>query len=76
MTISGQPVRLSREQVINSLKKISPERVEIHAVEIEGQRYPVKQAFAIATGLDRLDFQTSQARRALKQLGFNVVRLR
>ena len=54
MTISGQPVRLSREQVINSLKKISPERVEIHAVEIEGQRYPVKQAFASTGWISRL----------------------
>ena len=76
MTISGQTVLLSREQVIRSLKEIAPERLQKHAVEIEGRRYPVKQAFALTTGQDVLDFTTTQARRALKQLGFEVIRIR
>ena len=76
MTISGKPVRLSREQVIRSLKDIPPERLQIHAVEVEGRRFPVKQAFALTTGEDLLDFTTTEARRALKKLGFEVFRIR
>lgn len=76
MTVSGQTVRLSREQVVKSLEGIAPETIQIHAVDIEGTRYPVKQAFAAVTGLDPLDFTTTQARRALKELRFEVIRTR
>ena len=76
MTVSGEAVRLSRGQIIGSLAGVAPERIQIHAVVVEGQRYPVKQAFALAAGIDPLDFTTTQARQALKRLGFEVIRLR
>ena len=75
MTIAGQSVTLDRQQVVESLRNVAPGRVQTHAVEIEGQRYPVKQAFAFVTGLDPLDFNTEQARRAFKKIGFQVVRI-
>lgn len=74
MTITGVTVRLSRDQVIRSLENVPPETIYKHAVEIESRRYSVKQAFACATGLDPLEFNTEQARRALKKLGFVVIR--
>ena len=75
MTVKGQIVRLSREEVIRSLEDVFPERIYKHAVEIEGRQFPVKQAFAAAAGLDLLDFDTNQARNAFRQLGFEVLRV-
>ena len=74
MTIAGQLVTLNRQQVVESLRKVAPQQVQTHAVEIEGRHFPVKQAFADVTGLDPLDFNTEQARRAFKKLGFQVFR--
>jgi hypothetical protein len=39
-----------------------------YAVEVNGVRYPVKQAFRVATGLDH--FTTQRARDVLRRLGF------
>ena len=68
--VSGHVVRLTREQVIEALRGVEPVRVQTHAVEIEGVWYPVRQAFAVATGIDRMDTDTVQCRRAFRTLGF------
>ncbi len=41
---------------------------------INGRRWPPKQVLALVTGLDRADFTTHQARRALTRLGFTAAR--
>ncbi|MGH3194638.1 MAG: hypothetical protein ACRDOH_06345 [Streptosporangiaceae bacterium] len=41
---------------------------------INGRRWPPKQVLALVTGLDRADFTTHQARRALTRLGFPAAR--
>jgi hypothetical protein len=41
---------------------------------INGRRWPPKQVLALVTGLDRVDFTTHQARRALTRLGFPAAR--
>jgi hypothetical protein len=41
---------------------------------ISGRRWPPKQVLALVTGLDRADFTTHQARRALTRLGFTAAR--
>jgi len=42
---------------------------------IDGRRYPVKQALAVATGLDPSDFTTQHARSVLRRLGLTLGRL-
>jgi hypothetical protein len=42
---------------------------------VRGRRYPPKQVIACATGLDRADLTTHQARRILVRLGFMAARL-
>ncbi len=41
---------------------------------INGRRWPPKQVLALVTGLDRADFTTHQAHRALTRLGFPAAR--
>jgi hypothetical protein len=75
-TLNGQMYRLLRQQVIRSVAGEQPGKVRDWVVEIEGRHFPVKQAFALATGHDRADFNTYQARTPLMRLGFQVVRAR
>ena len=73
--VAGKRVTLTRDQVIQSVKGVTPDTVRTHAVLVGGVRYPVKQAVALATGLDPLDFNTNQARGWLRRLGFDVERV-
>jgi hypothetical protein len=53
---------------------VLPEPIREHFVVISGRRWPPKQVLALVTGLDRADFTTHQARRALTRLGFTAAR--
>jgi hypothetical protein len=72
LVVRGEKLRLRRADVIRAVRDGSFGVVRQHAVEIERQLYPVKEVFARATGIDVLDFNTTQARAALRRLGFEV----
>src|SRR5204862_3578875 len=65
---------LSREDVIAVARNEVPRKVNSYFVDIEGRRFPPKQLVRSATGTDK-SFDTAVAIRALKTLGFDVVRL-
>ena len=73
--LNGQILRLNSSQVETAMASTPPEPLRLHAVRVGGTLYPPKQVFSEATGLDRLDFTTNQARTQLKRLGFEVLRL-
>lgn len=73
-TINGTRRRLAADDVCAKVRGTTPGAIRIHAVRIDGVDYPVKEAFALTTGLDLLDFTTNQARAVLKRLGFDVYR--
>ncbi len=75
LTVSGKRISLDSNRVIRRLRNASTGPIRKHAVEIERRLHPVKEAFALATGLDPLDFNTNQARTAFKRLGFKVKRV-
>jgi hypothetical protein len=70
MTVSGRQYRLDSRSVEAALHGELPEPIREHFVVINGRRWPPKQVLALVTGLDRADFTTHQARRALTRLGF------
>lgn len=72
--VKGQNFHLSRVQVLEAMRGIEAEPIRSHSVAVEGTRYPVKQVFGQATGLDRLDFTSEVARRHLGKLGFKPLR--
>jgi hypothetical protein len=74
MTVSGRSYELDREGVQAALEGVLPEPIHEHFVVINGRRWPPKQVLALVTGLDRADFTTHQARRALTRLGFPAAR--
>jgi hypothetical protein len=74
MTVSGHRYELDRDRVQAALKSVLPEPIHEHFVVVNGRRWPPKQVLALVTGLDRADFTTHQARRALTRLGFPAAR--
>jgi hypothetical protein len=72
--ISGQEFDLDAQTVQHAVERLLPDPVQEHYVVVGGRRYPPKQVVACATGLDRADFTTHQARRILKRLGFTAAR--
>ena len=76
VTIAGQAFLLRRADVVRALRGVDPEPIASHYVVIGSHRYPPKQAISVATGLDRADFTTHQARRTLMRLGFPAGRRR
>ncbi len=73
--MNGRPMSLTKEEVEKALKDVEPEAPRDHVVKVGRKVFPMKQAFGVATKLDRLDFTTAQARNVLKRLGFEIGRL-
>jgi len=72
--IGRQQFVLEADGVERKARKVLPEPLRDHYVVVAGRRYPPKQIISLATGLDRADFTTHQARRVLQRLGFSVGR--
>jgi hypothetical protein len=70
VTVSGHRYDLDTQSVEAALRGAMPEPIQEHFVVVNGRRWPPKQVLAWVTGLDRADFTTHQARRALTRLGF------
>lgn len=69
-TLGGIRYCTTRRQMAEQLVGIAPERIRTYYVEIGGLRYPVKQAVAVGLGADRAAFQSQEAYRVLRVLGF------
>ena len=71
-TVGGTEFSLSREDVERKLKGVEPENLHRVYVELNGKRYPIKQAFAVAAGFIRGGFTTHDAVRVFRKLLFSV----
>ena len=76
VTVAGKQFELTSRAVERAVGRSLPEPVKDHFVVVSGRRWPPKQVLALATGLDRADFTTHQARRVLTRLGFHASRAR
>ena len=74
-TAGGRHARVTSDEVVRKLRGAKFGEVRTHAVRVEGVLYPIKEAFAAVSGLDRLDFNTNQARTWFRKLGLEVVRV-
>jgi hypothetical protein len=71
-TLNGRRFRGTVTQVENALRRVAPDKVKVHTVEVGGVRYPVRQAFALAFGVGRKEVDSDTARRVFLRLGFPV----
>ena len=72
--LGGLERELDADMVRKVAERHTPESSSRHKyyVSISGRRYPVKQLFSLATGIQRNEFITTEAVRHLKRLGFAV----
>ncbi len=71
-TLDGEEFELTQELVRQRIASDSPESIQQYWVEIDDQRWPVKQVMALATGLERTRFQSQNSCRLLAKLGFTL----
>src|SRR5689334_9804240 len=72
--IAGQRFDLAPADIERAAQDMLPDPLVSHYTVIRGRRFPPKQLIAGATGLDRSDFTTHQARSILRRLGFACAR--
>lgn len=68
--VAKLPFIWDREQVIKKMRRIDPEPIQEHLVEIEGRLYPPKQVVDVMYRgqIKRTDFTTQEAQRALMKV--------
>jgi hypothetical protein len=71
-TVNGRRIVATTEQVETALRDVEPQKVRVHSVEIGGKVYPVRQALAVAFGLNISECFPHVASRVFRQLGFKV----
>lgn len=71
-TVAGAAFFLSKEDVELKLKAVEPECVREVYVEVNSQRYPIKQALSVAAGLLRGSFTTHDAMRVFRKLSLSI----
>jgi hypothetical protein len=71
-TIGGAKFELTRADVEAKLRAITPEPVRELFVEVNGNRFPIKQALAEAAGLQRGMFTSHDAMRVFRKLSVPI----
>ena len=71
-TVGGTQFLLSREDVERKLQSVVPEPVRELFVEVNGNRFPIKQALAEAAGLQRGVFTSHDAMRVFRKLSIPI----
>ncbi len=71
-TMNGRRIVGTTREVEATLRGVVPNKVRVQSVEINGEVYPVVQAFAVAFGVNRADCISRVARRLFQRLGFAV----
>lgn len=69
-TLNGQRHQLTKKDVETTMRRLTPDRIFEHAVEVNGVMFPVKQVFAAAVGVDVSQFTSQRAQDVLRRLGF------
>ena len=71
-TVSGHKIVLDKDTVENKLATMKAQPINLVYVRVGGRKFPVKQAFAEATGLIKSQFTTQDAVRVLDRVGFTA----
>lgn len=70
--LNGRSYSLDAATVRDRVSGVEPDPIRTHWVEIDGRRFPPKQAFRVATGLNREPFISHYAIRLFQRLGFST----
>jgi hypothetical protein len=70
--IRGDSISLNQKDVINAVKGLRPEPIRKYYIEIDSNRYPIKQALFAAAKIPLASFTSQDAFRVLKKLEFDI----
>ena len=76
--IRGRGYEIDRSHIIRAVRGIVPNPMDgrhKHYVEIDRQRYPIKQLIHLVTALAYIAFTAADAYRILRKLGFEIYNL-
>jgi len=68
-TLADREFDLTATDISDAVRGCAPDSIRDHWVDIDDTRWPVKQALALATGLETTDFHSRDSRRILADLG-------
>lgn len=68
--LNGQPFSLTADDVRRRMRGVPAGRVYEHALEVNGELYPIKQVLAVATRCHTSEFTSQRAQDILRRLGF------
>ncbi|MGB9407040.1 MAG: hypothetical protein WCA89_05850, partial [Terracidiphilus sp.] len=71
-TVGGTEFTLSRADVETRLHGVEPEVIRELYVEVKGVMFPIKQAFAYVTGMQRGGFTSHDAMRVFRKLSLRI----
>jgi hypothetical protein len=71
-TVGGNEFSLSTADVANRLNGVEPEPIRELYVEVAGVKFPIKQAFAHLTGMQRGGFTSHDAMRVFRKLSLRI----
>lgn len=77
LTLKGKILNTTKEEVEKKLTKIKPEikARNKYYVKVGDKDFPIKQAVSTAFGIARIDVQTQEAYRILRNLGFKMTEM-
>jgi len=70
--LRGNSYRSSKEAIKKVLRKVEPDPVRKHYIDVDGRRYPIKQPIELITGLPRIAYTAMDAYRILSRFGFEI----
>lgn len=71
-TLNGVAYRVDTDEARRRILSTPPDTVRTHWVEIDGRRWPVKQALEVVVGVSRDEFISHAAVRLLSRMGFQT----
>jgi Family of unknown function (DUF5677) len=71
-TVGGNEFSLGNADVANRLNGVEPETIRELYVEVAGVKFPIKQAFAHVTGMQRGGFTSHDAMRVFRKLSLTI----
>lgn len=70
--LRGREFAKEQSDFVNAARRIEPGRIQKYSTFIGGERYPIRQVVAAATGLRPIEITSQDAYRILDKFGFRI----
>jgi len=71
--IKNKVYHVTKEDVRKKLSKVEPEPGQRYFVKIQGRLYPIKQVVSEVFSIPKAEYNSQEAYRIIKNLGFKII---